>query len=168
MSDLSPNDIVIAQAGIGANGSVREALEGRADIMAMTQATHDAALKPSDPGGLSHGERAALAARVARLNKDEALAAHYMALLEEAGADEAVSAMADPAHDGEGDARRAALLAYTDLVSTHPRDTTPEDIEALKSAGISDADIVRLSELNAFLAYQIRVIAGLKLMKATA
>ena len=117
MSDLSPNDIVIAQAGIGASGSVREALEGRADIMAMTQATHDAALKPSDPGGLSHGERAALATRVARLNEDEALAAHYMALLEEAGADEAVAAMADPTHKGEGDARRAALLAYTDLVS---------------------------------------------------
>ena len=31
--------------------------------------------------------------------------------------------------------------------------------------GVADADIVRLAELNAFLAYQIRVIAGLRLMK---
>ncbi|MCR4267192.1 CMD domain-containing protein [Nitratireductor sp. ZSWI3] len=168
MSELSPNDVVITQADAAGSGPVRDALEGRVDIMAMTQATHDAALRPADPGGLSHGERAALAARIARLNADEGLAAHYAALLEEAGADEAVSAMADPAHKGGGDARRAALIAYTDLVSVHPRDTAAADIEALKSAGISDADIVRLSELNAFLAYQIRVIAGLKLMKATA
>ncbi|WP_295807518.1 hypothetical protein [uncultured Nitratireductor sp.] len=168
MSELSPNDIVIAQANAAQSGPVRDALTGRADIMAMTQATHDAALKPGDPGGLSHGERAALAARVARLNADNKLAAHYMALLEETGAGDDISAMADPAHKGNGNTRQAALLTYTDLVSTHPRDTTPEDIEALKSAGVSDADIVRLSELNAFLAYQIRVIAGLKLMKATA
>ena len=38
-------------------------------------------------------------------------------------------------------------------------------LDALKSAGIADADIVRLAELNAFLAYQIRLIAGLKLMQ---
>ncbi|WP_053086122.1 CMD domain-containing protein [Nitratireductor soli] len=168
MSALSPNDIVITQAHAADSGPVRDALEGRADIMAMTQATHDAALRPADPGGISHGERAALAARIARLNADEDLAVHYLARLEEIAADEDVAALADPARKGEGDARRAALVAYTDLVSTHPRDTTAADIETLKTAGVSDADIVRLSELNAFLAYQIRVIAGLKLMKATA
>ncbi|WP_246249161.1 CMD domain-containing protein [Chelativorans alearense] len=168
MNELSPNDVVITQADAAESGPVRDALEGRADIMAMTQATHDAALKPADPGGLSHGERAALAARIARLNADEGLAAHYATLLEEAGADEAVSAMADPAYKGGGDTRRAALIAYTDLVSVYPRETAAADIEALKTAGVSDADIVRLSELNAFLAYQIRVIAGLKLMKAMA
>ena len=35
---------------------------------------------------------------------------------------------------------------------------------ALKAAGTTDADIVRLCELNAFLAYQLRLVAGLKLM----
>lgn len=168
MSELSPNDIVIAQAGIGKDGSVRRALEGRADVMAMTQETHDAALKPADPGGLSHGERAALAMRVARLNDDAALAAHYGALLAEADPGEAVAAFADPAHKGRDGERLAALAAYTDRVSARPRDATAADVEALQNAGIADADIVRLSELNAFLAYQIRVIAGLKLMKATA
>ena len=34
----------------------------------------------------------------------------------------------------------------------------------LQGAGISDADIVRLCELNAFLAYQFRLIAGLRLL----
>lgn len=168
MSQLSRNDIVIGQADVAGDGPVRTALEGRADIMEMTQATHDAALKPLNPGGLSHGERAALAARIARLNADRDLAAHYQALLEEADPGADVAAMADPTYKGRGSGRLSALMAYSDLISVRPRDTTPADVEALKAAGISDADIVRVSELNAFLAYQIRVIAGLKLMKATA
>ena len=40
-----------------------------------------------------------------------------------------------------------------------------EDITALKSAHVDDADIVRLAELNSFMAYQIRLITGLRLMK---
>ena len=42
------------------------------------------------------------------------------------------------------------------------------DIADLQAAGVADADIVRLAELNAFLAYQIRVIAGLRLMQGHA
>jgi len=38
----------------------------------------------------------------------------------------------------------------------------------MSSGGMSDADIVRLCELIAFLAYQIRVVAGLRLMEADA
>ena len=41
---------------------------------------------------------------------------------------------------------------------------TEDDISALRSAGISEEDIVRLSELIAFVSYQIRLVAGLKLM----
>jgi len=38
----------------------------------------------------------------------------------------------------------------------------------LSISGLDDADIVRLSELIAFLSYQIRVIAGLRLMAEVA
>ncbi len=37
-----------------------------------------------------------------------------------------------------------------------------------KAAGIAGADIVRLSELISFLSYQIRVVAGLRLMAEVA
>ena len=40
-----------------------------------------------------------------------------------------------------------------------------QDIAALKAAGVGEADIVRLSELAAFVNYQLRVVAGLKLLK---
>ena len=38
------------------------------------------------------------------------------------------------------------------------------DISALKDAGISEDDIVRLSELTAFVNYQARVSRGLRLL----
>ena len=45
------------------------------------------------------------------------------------------------------------------------RDVTEEDIKTLQKAGVKDPDIVRLAELNSFMAYQIRLIAGLRLLK---
>jgi uncharacterized protein YciW len=164
---IPEDDLIVAQAGVAPGGAVAAALGGRADILAMTRKAADAALFPDDPGGLSHGERAAFAVRVARLNADAALAEHYAGLMAKAGAPADVAALADPASKG-GNARHAALVAYVDLVSLAPKDAVAGDIEALKAAGVDDADIVRLAELTAFLAYQLRVIAGLKLMQATA
>jgi uncharacterized protein YciW len=168
MTAGSGADVVVRLAGIEAGTAAGQAVEGRADIMEMTQATHAAALTPTDPGGVSHAERAALAVRVARLNRDDALASHYEMLLDAAKGDDAVRLMADPAEREMGGARRNAIIAFTDLVTARPRKAQAEDIDALKAAGIGDADIVRLAELNAFLAYQVRLIAGLKLMRGAA
>ncbi len=163
MSTITDNDVVTEQASVQPGEAVHDALAARAEIVAMTQATHDAALKPKDPGGLSHAERAALASRIARLNANADLAAYYDELMREASASAEVERIADPAFKGSG--RIGTLIAYTDVASTAPKDAGPDDIEALKQTGIDDADIVRLAELNAFLAYQVRLIAGLKLMR---
>ncbi|MCS5667571.1 MAG: hypothetical protein NZ876_09310, partial [Dehalococcoidia bacterium] len=64
--------------------------------------------------------------------------------------------------------RMKAIIRHTDLVTLNPKDATAEDVSALRSAGLDDADIVRLSELIAFIAYQIRVVAGLRLMAEVA
>jgi len=166
-SALPENDLILRQAGVAPGGAVAAALAGRVDILAMTRKSEAASLRPADPGGLSHGERAALAVRIARLHGDGALAAHYAGLMAQAGAAGDIAALADPGCKG-ANPRHAALVVYVDLASKAPKDAATGDIEALRAAGISDADIVRLSELTAFLAYQIRVIAGLKLMQATA
>ncbi|GAB5374855.1 MAG: hypothetical protein AcusKO_13170 [Acuticoccus sp.] len=167
-SEKAGDGVVIRQAGVPAGGALHAALDARADVMAMTEDVHTAALTPADPGGLSHAERAALAARIARIHADEALAAHYLALPAAAAAPtDLLATVADPAAM-PADARLAALCAFTDRVARDPRNATAADIEALKTAGIADDDIVRLAELNAFLAYQIRLIAGLKLVGGTA
>jgi CMD domain protein len=161
-------DVVAAIAGIEPGSQLAQVVAARADIMALTQRTHDAALAPTDPGGLSHAERAALACRIARLNADTDFEAHFKSLMEKAGASDAVARISDVGFDGGGDDKLAALIRHVDLVARAPKDAERGDIERLRAAGIADADIVRLSELVAFVSYQIRVAAGLRLMRGLA
>jgi uncharacterized protein YciW len=95
---------------------------------------------------------------VARLAADETLATHYLA---GAGGH---AALADLNETGATQGQ-AAVVAFVDKVANQTRDVAAEDITGLLEAGVSDADIVRLCELVAFLAYQTRVISGLRLMQ---
>ncbi len=151
--------IVAKAAGISAASPLAEVLSGRSDILELTEKSHDAALRPKQPGGLTHSERAALACRIALLNNEAVLARHYDNLI-----GDGILAIADTGFDGGGDIRLRAILRHTDLVTVDPKEAAGGDISALKSAGIAEADIVRLSQLIAFVSYQIRLVAGLRLM----
>ena len=133
------------------------ALEARAKVMEMTQAAEDSVLRPNETGAFPHDLRAAIAARVARLNGDETLADHYAA---HAGA---MAPLADPSADGSAQGL-AEVLHFVDKVAAQTASVSAGDVDDLRAAGVSDPDIVRLSELNAFLAYQVRLIAGLRLL----
>lgn len=139
-----------------------EALLKRAEILRLSEEAHNAVLLPRDPGGLSYGLRAALAARMSRLNGHHALAEHYDVLVDRAGETETAS-LAEPGTTVE-DRRTAEIVRHADLLTFAPRQATRSQIEALRVAGLTDADIVRLSELAAFVNYQVRVIAGLYLV----
>lgn len=139
-----------------------DAITHRADILAMTEAASAAVLRPKETGAFPHAMRAALAARIARLNGRGALADHYG---EGLSGEEAK--IANPSFDGSDDQRLQVILAFTDRVAASPKDATADDIESLSNAGVADADIVRLTQLNAFLAYEIRLIEGLRLMGAS-
>lgn len=58
----------------------------------------------------------------------------------------------------------AAALAHAHLLVFRPREASPDGLDALVRAGWSTTGIVTLSQLVAFLAYQLRVIAGLELL----
>ncbi|WP_103335904.1 CMD domain-containing protein [Pseudotabrizicola formosa] len=150
---------VIASVRPRPGSALAAEVENRRDIFEKTEAAEVAVLTPVDPGGLSHDLRHALAARIAALHAEPEQASRYAAGVTDA----ALLAVTDPGSAAD-DPRVQAMLAFTDAVSTHPRDIVAADVAALQSAGISDADIVRLAELNAFLAYQLRVIAGLRLL----
>ncbi|KQW66553.1 MAG: hypothetical protein AAAB36_19140 [Ensifer adhaerens] len=161
-------DVIAAIVGIEPGSAMAGVLSARADIMALTQKTHDSALTPENPGGLSHAERAALAWRIAKINDHKAFEDHFEALLEKAGAPDAAARMADIWFDGGSDIRAKALIRHVDLVAHAPKQATRRDIESLQEAGLADDDIVRLSELVAFVSYQIRVAVGLELMRGLA
>lgn len=142
--------------------ALAQAMEKRAEILRLSQAAHDAVLLPRDPGGLAHGLRAALAARMARLNRNEALASHYDSLVARAN-EPATALLARPGTNATGP-RIAEIVRHADRLTVAPREATRGHVEALREVGVSDADIVRLSELAAFVNYQVRVIAGMALI----
>jgi uncharacterized protein YciW len=162
---MNEANIIEERAGVRLGSPLAEALLARTDIMNLSQASYDAIIRPREPGGLSHAERAALAARMAHQNADEALAEHYMTKLREACVDPKLNEPIAP-EDIENYGRRLnAIVRHMDLLTREPKKATRADITALKEADISESDIVRLSELAAFVNYQVRVIAGLKMLR---
>ena len=64
-------------------------------------------------------------------------------------------------------ARMSAALAHVHLLVFHPRDATASGLQRLLDAGWSNTGIVTLSQLVAFLAFQLRAAAGLRTLAAT-
>jgi CMD domain protein len=63
--------------------------------------------------------------------------------------------------------RLSSALEHAHLLVFHPRDSNSASLQRLLDAGWSTTDIVTLSQLVAFLSFQIRVVAGLRTLAAT-
>lgn len=63
--------------------------------------------------------------------------------------------------------RLTAAFEHAHLLVFRPRDASPEALQKLLDAGWSTTDIVTLSQLVSFLAFQIRVVAGLRILAST-
>ena len=64
-------------------------------------------------------------------------------------------------------ARLATALEHAHLLVFRPRDASPAAMQALLEAGWSTTAIVTLSQLVAFLAFQVRAVAGLRTLGAS-
>jgi CMD domain protein len=58
--------------------------------------------------------------------------------------------------------RLAAAFEHAHMLVFHPRDAAPAALRALLDAGWSTTDIVTLSQIVAFLSFQVRVVRGLR------
>jgi uncharacterized protein YciW len=149
-------DIVDTAAGLASDSPVAALRQQREAFVRHTQGSHDALITPSDPGGVSLIERAAAALRVASIERDAALVAHYRKRLLEVGADVvAIEAM-------NVSPRLEAILRHVSLLTTAPGSATRSDLETLRHAGLAERDIVVVAQIVAFVSYQIRVVAGLR------
>ncbi|WP_235041651.1 CMD domain-containing protein [Vreelandella profundi] len=158
-------NVIEAAANVPSTGPLADALAMRSKLMDLTQASYEAALLPSDPGGLTRETRAAFACRMAKICQQEGLRRHYGELLSSYGSE------ADPLNLATTDScppasepRLAAMVSYVDLVTRSPKDASESDIESLRKADINESDIVRLAGLVAFVNYQLRVAAVLSVM----
>jgi CMD domain protein len=198
MSAATP-DVVDLLTGI-APGSKLDAIRAqRPEARENTQKSYLALFEPQMQGNVTARERFAVAAFVAGLHRQDAVAQFYASKLKalDAGSGIADAVAAEVAlgatqgpygtyprgklttEDAQGpihrvsDAHRAVLgqrlsaaLEHAHLLVFRPRDASAEALQALLDAGWSSTDIVTLSQLVAFLSYQIRVVTGLRALSS--
>jgi CMD domain protein len=64
--------------------------------------------------------------------------------------------------------RLTAAFEHVHLLVFHPRDASSAALQALLDAGWTTTDVVTLSQIVAFLSFQIRVVAGLRALAGRA
>jgi len=62
--------------------------------------------------------------------------------------------------------RLPAAFEHVHMLVFHPRDAAPPSLQAMLDSGWTTDAVVTLSQLVAFLSFQIRVVAGLKVLAA--
>ena len=186
-------DVIDQLAGIPPGSALDQARRQREQARVHAQASHDLLLLPADPGGFAVAERWAVAAFVAALHNQAEAAAYYGQGLASRAPDLAgkVAAAATrgqatgphgaypagplsredtPAPGFAADAalgpRLAAALEHAHMLVFHPRDAAQDHLQRLVDAGWSTPAIVTLSQLVAFLSFQIRAVAGFRAMLA--
>jgi alkylhydroperoxidase domain protein len=148
-------DIISALAGLEPGSSLATLRAERPEAMRHAQGSYQALFAPVAAGGLTLPERFVVAEHVARLHASDTAAVHYR------------SGLVSAAQTAEPSARRESLVRHAELLAMRPAAAGPDDLQRLADAGLSARDIVSLSQVIAFVAFQVRVIAGLRVLGAT-
>jgi uncharacterized protein YciW len=156
MSDGNP-DVMDTLAGLADDSPLAALRRQRPELVKHLQGSDDAIFAPVHHGGLTRPEREACALRVASLLRDAVLEEHYRRRMIALG----------ESHPLNG-ARGACILAQVDRVTMDPADATKADIDTLLNAGLSPHAVVSLSQLIAYVNFQSRVLAGLRMLKGVA
>lgn len=159
-------DLVDQLVGLKADSATYAVRHQRDKVAAATQGSYDALFDPALPG-LTLAERLLVALYAARLTPSPALAAHYRQRLVEAGASAADIQVAESGKPADAaDPRLAAILEFTRKLIEKPVEGDEAALKTLPAAGVSTPAVVTLSQLVAFLSYQVRLVAGLQAMLA--
>jgi CMD domain protein len=160
-------DVMDTLAGLSPGSPVAELRRQRPDVVKHLQGSDEAIFSPADDGGLTRAERAAAALRTATLLRDPALSEHYRKRLAALDSDGTLARTVEGgARITEG--RWDAILAHVDLATRGPASAERKDIDNLLAAGLSSHATVSLSQLVAYVNFQSRVLAGVRMLKGTA
>ncbi len=158
-------DTIDRVAGLRDDDATAVLRRARDKVRLHTQLGEAALFDPALPD-LSPIERLHTARYVAQRSNAPALASLYRARLLDAGGSDADIAQADADAFDALPARLAAILAHARLLTTSPAAAQRADLDALKAAGLTTPAIVALSQLVAFVAYQLRVAAAARALQA--
>jgi CMD domain protein len=191
------SDIIDLLAGIKPGSQLDGIRGRRVQARDNAQRSFVALFEPADHGDVAAADRYAVAAFVAGLHGEATTAGFYLARLAKAAVrPDLVEALkveiergktkgpygAFPAgplsvEDKSGlifrvttpvlGSKLGAALEHAHLLVFRPRDAAPADMQALLDAGWSSTGIVVLSQLVAFLSFQVRSVAGLRTLGAS-
>ncbi|MER9210456.1 hypothetical protein NKI54_00040 [Mesorhizobium sp. M0663] len=152
-------------AGISPADALFAARRFRPEFVQGAEECRLSVLQPANDQGLAPNLRVALASRMAALNADPVLMAEYDVQLAQLGPTEQLGALAR----GETDLEEplASIARHVDLITLTPKKAQASHIALLAQAGLSNPQIVALSELIAFVNFQTRVATGLRLMRSS-
>jgi uncharacterized protein YciW len=169
-------DFAARLAGLTQGGAVAKLRAARVEATRYTQGSHDALFDPQATG-LSLEERLAAASYAASLSAAPEAAHAYRSRLLARGSSgtEALALLDTVAAKGAAFApsaaagtRLTAILSHTHALATLDAPPDRTALVRLKQAGLSTSEIVALSQLVAFVTYQVRVIAALRALGSKA
>ena len=189
-------DVIDLLAGIEAGSSLDGIRGRRLQARENAQKSYLALFAPADFRDFAAAERYAVAAFVAGIHGEPVAADFYLAKLGRSELVEALKAEIEraravgpygafpagplsvedkvgPIHRIGDEGRRifgaklSAAFEHAHLLVFRPRDAAEAALQALLDAGWSNTAIVTLSQLIAFLAFQVRATAGLRTLGAS-
>lgn len=152
---MSMPDLIDALVPLREGEALHALRHQRDKVAAATEGSYAALFDPALPG-LGLAERLAAALRVAELSGSAALAAHYR---------ERLAALGELAAPAAGP-RLQAILDFAATLALRPVEGDRAALLKLSAAGLATAEVVALAQLVAFVAYQLRVVAGLQALAA--
>jgi len=115
-----------------------------------------------DPGPLSREEREMVAVVVSAANRCAYGAVHHSEALETIGRDpEALKKLLYDFASKHETPRSKALLAYSAKLTLDPKSITQDDINDLREAGLTDAEILRANLIASYFNFSNRIALGL-------
>ncbi|MGO4853275.1 hypothetical protein [Phaeovulum sp. W22_SRMD_FR3] len=153
------SDAIDRAAGLAPEGAIHALRRFRPEFVDGAEACRAAVLSPEEALGLSEDLRQAVAYRAARGAENPALLGVYRV---PEGADLATLARGET----PADPALAALARHADMIAARPAEASGQDLAMLQAAGFTVPQIIALSELLAYVCFQIRVAHGLALMEA--
>ena len=138
----------------------------REKVAVATQACEDLLLGNTLAGSLTQAERLVLAAEQARVSGVAALEAEYRSRAQALAGTLAPELQAILATAGvqTGNARMDAMLHFVRALALNPAESDQQALLAIPAAGLSVDDTVLLAQLIGFVAYQARLLVGVKAM----
>lgn len=138
----------------------------REKVALATQACEDLLLGNQLDSALTQAERLVLAAEQARVSGVAALEADYRARAE--ALSDAITpelrTILDQPDAQTGDARMDAMLHFVRTLALNPAESDQAALLTIPAAGLSLNDTVLLAQLIGFVAYQARLLVGIKAM----